>query len=85
VTFTPTGLNRRRAQLVVIDSEDSLLSTVPLTGVGIRPHKLILPAEVSFGEVEVGQSATRTITLSNPNELVVSIDGIDSSGPFEVQ
>jgi hypothetical protein len=46
------------------------------------PQPLILLAEVSFGNVKIGQSKTKTITLSNPNEAEVAIFSIFTTGPF---
>jgi sugar lactone lactonase YvrE len=84
LTFTPIRLGSRAATLTISDSASPDVATVALSGDGVTPKRvpLTLPASVSFGAVEVGQTATQTVAVSNPNSVAVSVQSITTSGAF---
>jgi len=82
VTFTPTFKGPRNATLVISDSLNATAAQVHLKGIGVAGKHLNLPPLVNFGKVQVGKSLTKTVTLTNPNPLAVSIQSILASGPY---
>ena len=81
MTFTPSRLASRRASIAFSDSHGARLGSANLSGVGIRPGKLIVPSSLSLGSVQLGQSVNGFIGISNPNPdgVTVDVDSISTS------
>jgi hypothetical protein len=85
VTFTPTALGARGAQLAINDSANSNAGAVTLSGTGIAGKLSITPLTLSFGNIVVGAtSAVKTTTLRNPNTVALHIDTATLSGEFSI-
>ena len=57
--------------------------TVPLLAVAVRPRLRILPDPaqgLDMGALSVGETIQQTITLSNPGQVILTIDGISLVG-----
>ncbi|MFC7229713.1 Ig-like domain-containing protein [Salinirubellus salinus] len=78
--FAPTASGTKTASLDV----DTLFSgtvTATLTGVGVGPAEVdVSPASHEFGDVEVGNSTTTIVTVSNVGGSSLSFDGASLSG-----
>src|SRR5262249_39592447 len=61
VVFTPSALGARTATLAVVSGSNTLTSS--LTGIG-TPGYTFSTSSLSFGNVDVGNSASQTITLT---------------------
>ena len=79
MTFIPTLLKRCTGTLFLSDGADDPMGMVALSGDGVRPHSLIVPSRVNFGKVAIGKTATKTISLKNPNAVAISIHSIATS------
>lgn len=72
------------------DDEDVFLD---LSGTGVEPRQLLTPASCDFGEVEVGTAAFCEVTLENPGDEDLVIEGssfsdntllaLDADGNFD--
>ena len=80
VTFRPTGNGDRTAQLDIVGTL-GFVATVPLRGRGGAfgtSQLMVTPGVVQFGAAPVGATVNRTVTLSNPGPLPVSISQISA-------
>jgi sugar lactone lactonase YvrE len=85
VTFTPSNTGPQSAILAITsDDPDESTLTVALSGNGIVPGPAaapeidLSPTSVDFGDVIVGQSLTRTLTVSNLGNAILSLTSIES-------
>jgi hypothetical protein len=80
VTFTPNALGALSATLTVVSTGNTL--TAALTGTGTSGFTLTTPT--AFGNVDVGASATQTLTLTSlaPGPLATPV--FATTGPFSV-
>jgi hypothetical protein len=62
VRLRPTSIGAKVANLVI---DDGGATTISLRGTGVASVLAVNPAAVEFGTVDVGATATRTITVSN--------------------
>ena len=91
VTFTPTTSGSVVGAISVIaivsSSEDQNINynsalSIPLSGTGIAPPGVlqVTSSSISFGNVQVGNSATQSETLSNSGDSSVSITQANLTG-----
>ena len=85
VTFTPTESTSYNGTITVTtvdgDNNPVAVGTVTLTGAGsIIYSGEVNPNPVNFGNVQVGQSATMTVTLTNTGNQPFTSTTIDASG-----
>lgn len=73
VTFTPTAATASTGTLAVTGPDGT--ATVTLTGSGVAGHGALTPSAsgAGFGTVHLGQSASKTVTLTNTGNLGVTI------------
>jgi len=81
VVFTPTALGSRAGTLTVVSSGNSL--TASLTGTGV-PGFSISPTSLSFGNLDVGASATQTITLTSNASSALPVPAFVTTGDYSV-
>lgn len=85
LTFTPGALGTRTASLVVSDTGNANAGLSALSGTGIAGNLTITPATTSFGNVVVGSSsASKAITVKNPNTATLSIASATASAGFAI-
>lgn len=83
LTFTPTALGQREAQLEVSSSAGG--QAVSLSGLGAAGALTNRPARLNFGMVKAGStSAGQTVTLTNHNPVALSISALSASTGFAV-
>ena len=80
VTFTPSATGTRSAQLDVTTDETNLSAGISLSGTGVAPDLTTSTSALDFGTIEVGTTATQTVTLSNPTTVDVVLDGYTLQG-----
>ncbi len=74
LTFTPHALGLRTARLKVFDNAHNRPQVFQLEGHGVRGRLQLSAGELFFGKVVKRQAgAPRTLTLTNPNPVALSI------------
>ena len=73
VTYSPTAAESDSSSIALTTDQGSL--TIPLTGTAIvsDPQVTISPSSLSFGNVQVGQTATQTFTVSNTGNINLQV------------
>lgn len=85
-TFTPTATGAATGQINLVSDAPNSPSVVPLAGTGIQPGSSLSPTSLAFGNQAVGtQSATGTVTLSNPGTDALTVTAFNVTGPFLAQ
>jgi len=79
VTFTPVGVGTLTGSITVTDSASNSPQTVPLTGTGTVAT--LLPGSLNFGVLRVGNSVTRTATLTNYSYRALNISAVQFLPP----
>jgi hypothetical protein len=79
VSFLPPGAGSASGNISVVSNAANSVSTVALSGMGVQPLISVVPGNVSFGTVTVGQTNSQTVTLSNPGSANLNIT--QSAGP----
>jgi hypothetical protein len=84
VTFTPSALGNRIAELTVSSNSPSGSQSVALSGVGIAPVT-VSPTSLVFPNTLVGAtSAAKTVSLTNDLNTNLVISSVATSGDFEL-
>jgi hypothetical protein len=81
VTFTPTALGARTGTLTVSSSSNQL--TAQLTGTG-TPGFTMTPTTFSYGNLDVGNSAAQTFTLTSTASGPLPVPPFVTTGPYSV-
>jgi PGF-CTERM protein len=76
---TETGGSEGTLEVRTNDSDDGTL-TAALTGEGIETDMSVSPASLSFDAVSVGESATRTVDLTNEGTEPIEVTGLSIQG-----
>ncbi len=73
VTYAPTAAEDDSSSIVLTTDQGAV--TIPLTGTGIQavPQVTISPMSVPFGDVAVGQTVTRTVTVANTGNVNLTV------------
>ncbi|MHA6764010.1 choice-of-anchor D domain-containing protein [Streptacidiphilus sp. PAMC 29251] len=73
VTYTPTTAGNQSGSLSVTSNAGAV--TVPLAGTAVTgaAHLSITPNPLDFGSVGLGQSATKTFTISNTGNITLTL------------
>jgi hypothetical protein len=84
VTFTPSALGPRVADITVMDNAGGSPQTVPLIGNGTLPAVELVPPSLTFADQIVGSnSPPNTITLYNTGDAKLKISKLTITGPNE--
>ena len=79
VTFTPSALGPRNAQITIVDDACGSPHVIPLTGKGTEIT--LVPSPVAFGNQGVGTTSTpMTVTVTNHGATAVKVTGATISG-----
>ena len=74
--FQPTGLGERPGTLKFHDNAKGSPQIVRLSGIGKSPGLVVSPAQIAFGNVQVGTpSATHNVTLTNHSPVPIALNG----------
>jgi alpha-tubulin suppressor-like RCC1 family protein len=84
VTFAPTALTTYSGTVAVNSDATSGLSTIAASGRGVvAPTRIIsLSGDLAFGNVVVGQTATRTLTIASSGNLALNVSSISYPSGF---
>ena len=78
MAFTPKAKGMRKGTLTFTDDAADSPQTVALTGTG--QSLALSPNPVNYGTVVVGQSSTKTVTVTNVSTATVSMTGFTITG-----
>ena len=86
LSFQPIRTWRYRSTLTVISDATSGTNTSTVSGTGTAATRIIwLSGNLAFGNVQVGTSATRTLTINNSGNSTLTVSGINTgNGVFTV-
>ncbi len=82
--FTPNGKGTR-SSVLTIRSSDGQTKTIRLTGTGIEPPKANISVNtttLSFGDVETGQSPSKSFNISNTGNADLKVNPIAGGNGF---
>jgi conserved repeat domain len=82
VQFKPTTLGNQSGTLTVASNAVSGGNSVDLSGTGVQAAIQLSPTSFDFGNVNVGESATQTLTITNNGTHPLTINTISVSGDF---
>ncbi len=84
VTFKPSAVGARTAQMSIADSVDSAAQTITLSGTAVQPALSPSTAgPIAFPSTVVGAtSAAQTLTLTNTGTSQLTITGVSASPEF---
>lgn len=81
VTFTPTATGWAGGNTTFKSNAANKTLQLQFDGSGVASDAVVAsPASVSFGQVPVGSSSTKTITLTNARTWKVSVSGLQTMG-----
>ncbi len=81
VQFAPKAAGASYGALTITSNDPASLATVPLSGTGSGQALLsFTPDSVTFGNVSVGGSSSKTITISNGGSSPLNISSISAVG-----
>ncbi|HGJ63868.1 TPA: choice-of-anchor D domain-containing protein, partial [bacterium] len=83
VKFTPTSVGEKTSTLRISSNDpDEAIVLVTLKGNAFRlptPEISVTPTSISFGDVDVGKSLTKTFQINNTGDAILNISSITSS------
>ncbi len=82
VVFTPSAEGTRTGSLTVSDNSQTSTQTVNLTGTGTAGTLVVTSSSLSFSSVQVGSSASQSLTVSNTGNAAASINGLQITGDY---
>ena len=84
VTFAPTSVTSYGGTITVNSDKTSGTNTITAAGNGTSaPTRIIsLSGNMTFGDVQVGQTATRLLTISNSGNSILSVTSINYPSGF---
>ncbi len=80
LTFAPLAGGAQQGEITLTDNATGSPSTISLTGTGTTSASFSAPASVEFGDVTVGSSGSKTITLVSNGSAPVTIKSIAVAG-----
>ena len=81
VTFTPASVAALTGTLTITDNASGSPHTVALSGTGVAAASLSAsPSSVAFGSVNVNQTSSQTVTLTNNGGSSLTISAVNLSG-----
>jgi hypothetical protein len=81
VVFTPAAVGTRNATVLVTDNAAGSPHSIPLAGNGIAvPVMTVLTPNLAFGDVELGQKSTKSISVKNTGDANLIISAVNFSG-----
>ncbi len=84
VTFAPTAAQSYGGTITVISNATSGTNTIACSGTGVpAPNPIIrLEGDLSFGNITVGQTGTKTLTIYNDGSSDLTVSGITYPSVF---
>jgi hypothetical protein len=83
VEFHPESTDpaQRTGQITIQTNAQDSAIVVPLTGTAVKGDASFSPDEIDFGDVTLGQSATKTVTVTSNGTAPVEADDVWVDGP----
>jgi autotransporter-associated beta strand protein len=82
LSFSPTAAGSASGTLTVVSDAPTSPDHVSLSGTGTQPAVMLSSNSVDFGHVAIGDSDSRSVTLTNSGAAPLTITGIDTAAPF---
>jgi autotransporter-associated beta strand protein len=82
LSFSPTAAGGAGGTLTVLSDAPTGPDQVSLSGTGTQPAVMLSSNSVSFGRVVIGDSDSRSVTLTNSGAAPLTITSIDTAAPF---
>lgn len=78
VTFAPTTAGTFNGTLTINSNANSGMTTLPLTGTAsaVATRIIALSGDLSFGNIEVGKTSTKTLTIANTGNSSMTINSL---------
>jgi hypothetical protein len=81
VDFSPNSIGETSAELTITSNAENPTLQVVIKGAGVQSEVLTAsPASLSFGEVPVGSSVTRSVVVANPHSSDQTITSLHMLG-----
>ena len=80
LTFAPSAGGAQKGDVTLTDNATGSPNSISLTGTGTTSASLSVPASVDFGDVTVGSSGSKTVTLVANGSAAVTINSIAVAG-----
>lgn len=85
ITFAPSNVQNYNSTILVVSDATSGINTINANGNGVQqttPTRIIsLSGSLSFGNVSVGQSNNKTLTVENSGNSTLYVNSISSTDP----
>jgi hypothetical protein len=82
VTYSPTNPGAHTTTLKVYSDAPGSPTDVALKGIGLQPSASVSPTSVWFGTIAVGTTASKTVTISNTGNDVLTVGSISVPSGF---
>ena len=83
VTFAPTAATTSSGSITVNSNDAISPNTIAVSGIGVAQTRIIgVSGDLAFGSLTVGQTATRTMTISNTGNSALNVTGISFPAGF---
>jgi len=82
VTFAPSAAQSYGGTITVNSASTSGTNTISCSGTGVITRIIRLGGDLAFGNVTVGQTATRTLTIYNDGNSTLNVSGITYPSGF---
>lgn len=83
VEFRPQSVSpaQRTGQITIQTNAQDSATVIPLVGTAIKGDASYSPDEIDFGDVTIGQSSTRTVTVTSNGTAPLDAEGVWVDGP----
>lgn len=83
VTFAPTAATTSSGNITVSSNDAVSANTIAVSGTGVAQTRIIgVSGDLAFGSLTVGQTVTRTMTISNTGNSALNVTGISFPSGF---
>jgi len=78
ITFSPTQEKIYSGNISLVSNATSVINNITLYGIGVNSLQktLVMLGDLNFGNVAVATSVSKSVTLSNPGKLDVSVSSV---------
>lgn len=80
VQFAPQSTGAASGMLTVSSDASNSPASVALTGMGTQAGVSVSPLSLSFGNVNVGSSASQNVTVTNASTGIITVSGVTPTG-----
>jgi hypothetical protein len=80
IQFSPQSAGVASGTFTVTSDASNSPASVSLTGTGTQPGLSVAPLSLSFGSIDVGGSASQSVTVTNSSSTLITISGATPTG-----